>query len=371
VRAFYFFNPSAAKREAVDSPGNRLLGRRLNGINELVARGASVDHNLASEPPGWARLAGVVLNRLIGLVGGYGGLFPDVLSNRRAANRADVIFSLNDKLGIPLLLLKRVGLVHPPVVYVAVGLTERLERLQGPRARRFYAGLLRRASAIVVYSECEADVLAGLLGPDSPRIVFVPFGVDVEVFAPATTEPEIDVVSVGRDKWRDYPLLVDVARRHPDRSFHVVAGADQPGLGDLPTNVTLETEISLECVRDRLAAARVVALPVRDNVYSGATTTLLQAMAMGKPIVVSRTTAIASGYYLEDGVNCRLVLPGDLGGFEAAVLDLLTDRARAAALGAAARAMAEQQLSWDRTADVLVGLLYEVAESTSAASQNV
>ena len=71
-------------------------------------------------------------------------------------------------------------------------------------------------------------------------------------------------------------------------------------------------------MRDRLASARVVALPVRDNSYSGATTTLLQAMAMAKPVVVSRTAAIAAGYELEDGVNCRLVEPGDGAAFERA-----------------------------------------------------
>ena len=76
-------------------------------------------------------------------------------------------------------------------------------------------------------------------------------------------------------------------------------------------------------VRDRLAQARVVALPVSDNSYSGATTVLLQAMAMGKPVVVSRTDAIAEGYELEDGVNCRLVKPGDAQGLERAVLETL------------------------------------------------
>ena len=53
-------------------------------------------------------------------------------------------------------------------------------------------------------------------------------------------------------------------------------------------------------IRERLLAARVVALPVRENSYSGATTTLLQAMACGKPTVVTRTAAIARGYELED-----------------------------------------------------------------------
>ena len=63
--------------------------------------------------------------------------------------------------------------------------------------------------------------------------------------------------------------------------------------------------------RTALPDARVVALPVRDNAYSGATTTLLQAMALAKPVVVSRTAAIADGYWLEDGTNVRLVPPGD------------------------------------------------------------
>ena len=61
----------------------------------------------------------------------------------------------------------------------------------------------------------------------------------------------------------------------------------------------------MSVARDRLRSARVVALPVRDNTYSGATTVLLQAMASGKPVVVSRTAAIARGYHLEDGSNCR------------------------------------------------------------------
>ena len=61
----------------------------------------------------------------------------------------------------------------------------------------------------------------------------------------------------------------------------------------------------------RLERGRVVALPVRDNSYSGATTVLLQAMALAKPVVVTRTSAIATGYELEDGENVRLVAPGD------------------------------------------------------------
>ena len=78
-------------------------------------------------------------------------------------------------------------------------------------------------------------------------------------------------------------------------------------------------------MKRRLEEARVVALPVLDNSYSGATTVLLQAMALGKPVVVSRTKAIARGYGLADGDNCRLVEPGDAAGFAAALAGVLRD----------------------------------------------
>jgi len=95
---------------------------------------------------------------------------------------------------------------------------------------------------------------------------------------------------------------------------------------------------------------------VRGNSYSGATTTLLQAMAMGKAVVVSRTDAIAHGYELEDGYNCRLVEPGDAGAFERALLETLTG-ARADSLGTRARETVERSLSWERYAAALFEVL--------------
>jgi glycosyltransferase involved in cell wall biosynthesis len=107
-------------------------------------------------------------------------------------------------------------------------------------------------------------------------------------------------------------------------------------------------------VRDRLAAARVVALPVRRNSYSGATTVLLQAMALAKPVVVSRTDAIDRGYALEDGANCRLVEPADADAFERALLETLADPG---ALGARARETVERELTWQRYTSALWDML--------------
>jgi len=127
----------------------------------------------------------------------------------------------------------------------------------------------------------------------------------------------------------------------------------------------VEMDVPFAGVRDRLVEARVVVLPVRNNSYSGATTVLLQAMATGKPVVVSRTGAIARGYHLEHDVNCRLVPPGELDALEHAVLGLLGDDERAAALGAHARETVERHLTWERYASAIRDVLLAACDRTT------
>jgi glycosyltransferase involved in cell wall biosynthesis len=353
VRIFIAYRDVAERRRALSGDGPERY--RLFGLDEFVARGADIHHNLERRPPAWARLADTLLNKLIYGVGGYGGDFASVLASLREINRADVVLSTVDTVGIPLVLLKRFGLVRPPLVCVVVGLPERLVQLR--RLQGLYRGSFARTRAIVSYAESEAHWLRDWLGAGA-NVVFVPFGVDTSEFAPAPREPDVDVLSVGADPRRDFALLTEIAHRRPELSFRIVASADHArALADLPPNVALETDIPVEAVRERLAAARVVALPVRENSYSGATTTLLQAMAMAKPVVVSRTDAIADGYELEDGVNCRLVRPGDTDAFERVLLETLTGADAGAALGIRARETVERSLSWERYTNALWELL--------------
>ncbi len=172
----------------------------------------------------------------------------------------------------------------------------------------------------------------------------------------------MDVVSVGADPHRDFDLLTRVAARMPGTSFQVVTTADHArALSPATANLSVDVDLPFEEMRARLAGARVVALPVRENSYSGATTVLLQAMALAKPVVVTRTWAIATGYGLVDGDNCRLVAPGDDEAFERALTEVLRDEERARALGVRARTTVERDLSWERYVDRLQDVLLAAA----------
>jgi glycosyltransferase involved in cell wall biosynthesis len=360
---FFAFRDAPDRRAALRAPDS-LDRYRLFGLDEIARRGVTVHHNLErGAVPAWARGAGRAANTLVGSVGGLGGDFASVLASLRQANAADVVFSTVDTVGIPLILLKQAGLVGPPLVYASIGLPERLARLRNDRGRRLFRRALRSVRTIITYAPGEADRLRDWIGAGAPPVVFVPFGVDVDSFRPVPGRvADDDVVSVGADPRREFELLIEVASRHPELRFRIVTGADRArALRDVPANVTVETNLALEQVRDRLAGARVVALPVRENSYSGATTVLLQAMAMGKPVVVSRTEAIASGYGLDDGVNCRLVDPGDTDALERAIVETMTGADAAVYLGIRARETVERGFSWERYTNALWEILAAAA----------
>ena len=362
---FVFYRDSALRREALRAPEGDPSRYSLYGLDELRGGGFEVRHDLEPgfEPGGRERVEARLLDRAVRLAGGYSGDFARVLASLGEANRADVVFSTVDTVGIPLALLGRLGRVEPPVVYAAIGLPERLAQLRGAPARRLFADAFRRLHTIVAYGWGEVEELRGWLGEDGPPVEFVAFGVDVEHFRP---DPDVavidDVVSVGADPRRDFALLVELARRLPERSFRIVASADNaPEPNTLPANVRLETDVPFARVRERLLGARIVVLPVRQNSYSGATTTLLQAMACARPVVVTRTAAIARGYHLEDDVNCRLVPPGEIDPLERAVAEVLGNDARAEALGAAGRETVEHHLTWSAYTSELGRVLGDAA----------
>jgi glycosyltransferase involved in cell wall biosynthesis len=369
VKVFYAFRDAPERRTALREPRGAPERYRLFGLDELVRRGVEVRHNLEQpEAPAWARTADLAINRPLYGVGGYGGDFASVLPSLRVANAADVVFSTVDTVGLPLVLAKRAALLRRPLVYAAVGLPERLEQLRGTHVQRLYASALRETHTIFAYAASETERIRAWIGPGGPTVAFVPFGVDIESFRPELDrEPEFDVLSVGADPRRDFELLVRVAARRPELSFRIVASGERArSLVDVPPNVSIEADISLDGVRRRLGAARVVALPVRDNSYSGATTVLLQAMAMAKPVVVSRTAAIAQGYELEDGVNCRLVEPGEADAFEHAIVEMTTGADAGRSLGTRARQTVERSFSWERYTNTLWEILSGAIPSPSA-----
>lgn len=273
---------------------------------------------------------------------------------RRLIRQVDVVFATADSSGLPVLFLRLLGLIKTPVVYSSIGLADTFGMAEGPLFR-FYRLLLRRAARILTYSQVEAAALGDMFG--LPEVHFVPFGVEAEFFAarpPVGDRP----LAFGLDHQRDWPALFAAAPAYPG-AIDLIANPDVLRETPIPANVRLLPPAPVHELRECLLAAPFVVLPVRENNYSGGTISLLQAMAAGKAVVVSRTAAIREGYGLADGENCLLVPPGDAGALAGAMAHLRTDRDLAARLGANAAAHVRGAYTIEHLAETLDRLLRE------------
>lgn len=368
----FLYRDSALRRTALTAPPDDPSRYSLYGADTLASRGRRVACRIASS--GVERRIfhwpGYFMDRAIRALGWSSGQFASALAMLGDARRAAVVVSTVDSLGIPFLWFRRFGLIQTPLIYVSVGLPERLDAMPA-RGRAAYLSLLRRSAAVIAFGFEEAERLKYLLGdPFSARVHFVPFGVHDAFVSMEVGEHETgpDILSIGADPMRDFDSLIAVAARRPDWSFEIIAGGAQAArLSDAPPNVRITRDLSISEVRERMRCARLMVLPVRENSYSGATTTLLQAMALGRAVVVSRVGAIRDGYGFVDGQHLLWVAPGDDNQLERAIEELLQDPARRRAMGAAAAAHVRAHHTWSQFVDRMEAVIDQVDQEARAA----
>lgn len=216
--------------------------------------------------------------------------------------------------------------------------------------RRFEAGILRDADAVVAYTDRDRRALSEL-APEA-RIVRIPLGTRVPPTPadPAAVEPE-SLVFVGNFM---HPPNVDAARRLIDgilpRIVERASGARLYLVGDQTPDAFrraagahVEVTGFVEDVGRYLSLASVVVAPIRMG--GGLRVKVLEALAAGKPIVASGLAV--EGLAVVDGDE--FVLADSDEEFAYAVLALFHDEKRRRALASAARRWAEENLGWERT----------------------
>jgi glycosyltransferase involved in cell wall biosynthesis len=114
-----------------------------------------------------------------------------------------------------------------------------------------------------------------------------------------------------------------------------VCGKGGPGVATLPPEVEVVTEIPLARLIDLMASSRAHVLPLDARRISTGQTVLLQAMALGKPVIATRTAGTED--YIDDGVTGLLVPPRDPAALRAALVALWADPGRIRTLGEAGR----------------------------------
>lgn len=212
---------------------------------------------------------------------------------RQATSTRDAIFADGEHVGLPLLLFLAVHLRRPARVVM-------LGHLPGRWWKRLAFAAFTRLwtpGVVLVHSVEQRRILESWLGKNW-RIEAIPYQVDTTYWTP-TELPRSD--RSERDRWptvlavgaehRDYLTLLRASQGLPCRV--VIAGGSHwarntTDVGELPDNVEyLEQTLGFDELRDRYRQAFAVVVPLEDIPNQSGVTTILEAMSVARPVVVT------------------------------------------------------------------------------------
>lgn len=252
--------------------------------------------------------------------------------------------------------------------------------LRRPHFRLLHFLMSYRAERIIAISEHVRRYTVAIGTADPTRVVTIPYGYD-GVPIRATRDEVRRELGFGKDTF----LIGTVGRLAPQKGqWHlieamrtVVAAGENVALaivGEGPLRESLQQQVVTagldrhvvfagfrQDAPDLMRAFDVFALP---SLWEGFGLVLLEAMAVARPIVASRVSAIPE--VVEDGVTGLLVPPGDARALAEALLFLRRDAVRRERLGAAGAERLRREFALERvlerTAAVYRAVLEEAAE---------
>jgi glycosyltransferase involved in cell wall biosynthesis len=188
------------------------------------------------------------------------------------------------------------------------------------------------------------------LSPD--RVVFTPFMVDTRFFAPeqvtARQSDRPHICAVGLEA-RDYPTLLQ-AVRGLDLEVTIAAASPWSKRSDttegetIPEHVRVSRFTQLE-LRQLYADCQFMVMPLYDVNFQAGVTAILEAMAMSRAVVCSRTPGQTD--VVVDGETGLYVPPADPQALRAAIEYLIAHPEDAARMGQAGRRRVEQMMNLD------------------------
>lgn len=278
-----------------------------------------VDFSVLDACQDWrVRLATAIAGKDVGLA---------VLAMLRYAATSDCIFSNSESVSIPFALLTRFrGKASRRPAHVTIA-----HRLSTKKKQVFFKTLAlhRELDHIFVYASVQYRHAIDVLGIPADKLSHIQFHADTNFYREQEDVPEVPCrVSAAGLEWRDYQTLIAAAERLPALEFRIAAAspwskhANETDRKVLPANVTAQP-YTYKALRELYASSSVVAVPLYETDFQAGITSLLEAMAMKKTIIVSRTSGQCD--VIIDGKTGIYVDVGDVDGWIGVLERLISD----------------------------------------------
>lgn len=254
-----------------------------------------------------------------------------------------VIVATGEDVGLRMAFLLRLFKLGTPLIITCHNISS--------RRPGFFLRYLNVGKAVHTFqclSKAQENMLAGYPGIRTDNIRLIYWHVDHHFFAPMPDVPIKDQICSAGMASRDYATLVTAAA---DLDIDVKIAAYSPWfhqkLNIVAKKVSPHVEVrsyqNYQALRHLYAESRFVVVPLLDVPYSAGYTVILEAMAMGKAVIVSRIKQRDD--FVLDGWNGLYVEPGNVTELREKICFLLKRPDEAFRLGMNARKTVEERFT--------------------------
>jgi glycosyltransferase involved in cell wall biosynthesis len=257
----------------------------------------------------------------------------------------DAIVTWGEKLSLATLVQQQLASVRKP--HIAM-----MYQFEKPNIRVPLHVLKRNLHSVITWSSVQRRALIERIRFPPERVYLIRHYVDQVFYSPRPIEEDM-ICAVGAEM-RDYATLLEAIRGAGLRCHIAADHVRIPGrfrflndrrvpIGNIgaraDTHLT-EGRMSLTELRNLYARSRFVVVPLLPSDTDNGVTVILEAMAMGKPVICSRTRGQVD--VIQEGVTGLYVPIGDAAALRTAMLSLWNEPLRAQQMGRNARALVEK-----------------------------
>jgi glycosyltransferase involved in cell wall biosynthesis len=270
---------------------------------------------------------------------------------QRLHGEYDAVVTWGEKLSLAMLMQQQLASASKP--HIAM-----MYQFEKPNIRVPLSVLKRHLHSVVTWSSVQRRALIDRIGFPTERVYLIRHYVDQIFYAPRPGEDDM-ICAVGAEM-RDYATLVEALRGTGIRCHIATDHVRIPGrfrllndrrvpISDIGTRA--DTHITkgrmpLTALRDLYARSRFVVVPLFPSDTDNGVTVILEAMAMGKPVICSSTRGQVD--VVQEGVTGHYVPVGDVAALRAAIVSLWNEPQRAQEMGRNARALVEKNHTLER-----------------------
>ena len=267
----------------------------------------------------------------------------------KKASSYDKVLLMSERAAIPYLMFQGLYKNLPPAVFISMHSSKK----QAEVFKRFSLGA--KLQTVISFSPAQRDFLVNDMNISEEKICYIPYVIDEKFFKPQQNKTEDFILSVGGIPGRDYPTLIRAVDNTNIKTVIISGGRlygrkTSDGLTSLPANIEVLSGFDAAQMREFYSKAKAVVIPLetkRDD--AAGSSVLLEAMAMAKTTIISRSDGILP--YLNDESAYITVTPENPGELKKAIENAYQNPDEK--IGLNARKIIEEKLSLEIYADSL------------------